>query len=109
MLSPGAEAMPPESPSPCVGLAKISGLNSRREDPKMTLGEYRVGISFNPGASIDVAKIKRAAADFIDLCADIRAQHGPECWEIIRLWDAATEQIEDAAMWAVKAATKPKE
>lgn len=33
----------------------------------MTLGEYRVGISFNPSSNPQVDAIKRAAADFIDL------------------------------------------
>lgn len=34
----------------------------------MTLGEYRVGIDFNPSSSPDVDSIKQAAAALIDLC-----------------------------------------
>ncbi len=73
----------------------------------MTLGEYRVGISFNPSGNEQVNKLKRAAANMIDLCASIRAgqENDPE---ISRLWALALTHIEDAAMWAVKAATKTK-
>jgi hypothetical protein len=69
----------------------------------MTLGEYRVGINFNPGGDEMVNKIKRAAADLIDLINRV------DCItesEIIRLKFLAMMHIEDAAMWAVKAATK---
>jgi hypothetical protein len=70
----------------------------------MTLGEYRVGISFNPSGNELVTNIKRWAADLIDLCEEHRAKetHG----EIIRLWAHAQTLLEDAAMNAVKAATK---
>ena len=74
----------------------------------MTFGEYRVGISFNPGGNEDVDKIKRSAAALIDLCAGIRAG-GRADEEVQRLWTLALTNIEDAAMWAVKAATKPKQ
>ena len=74
----------------------------------MTLGEYRVGIDFNPGGNADVDKIKRSAAQFIDLCAGIRAG-GRADQEVQRLWALALTNIEDAAMWAVKAATKPEQ
>jgi hypothetical protein len=71
----------------------------------ITIGEYRVGISFNPSANPDVDAIKRAAAGFIDLCAKIRAEK-PDDDEINRLWALAMTHMEDAAMWAVKATTK---
>jgi len=86
----------------------------------MTKGEYRVGINFNPSNDDMVGKIKRAAADLIDL---IEAIPMPEVaddmtdaeWaktmdhtsEIVRLKSLAQNHVEDAAMWAVKAATKP--
>jgi hypothetical protein len=70
----------------------------------MTLGEYRVGISFNPGGNPVVDKIKRAAADLIDLVESIRTEVG----ESERLKALAMTHIEDGAMWAVKAATKQK-
>jgi hypothetical protein len=70
----------------------------------MTLGEYRVGITFNPGGNEMVNKIKRAAADLIDLATSIEGDDH----EVMRLKALAITHIEDAAMWAVKAATKPK-
>jgi hypothetical protein len=70
----------------------------------MTEGEYRVGIDFNPGKNELVNKIKRAAADLIDL---VNAMEVPASEEVDRLKHLATMHIEDAAMWAVKAATKP--
>lgn len=69
----------------------------------MTLGEYRVGISFNPGGNEMVNDIKRAAADLIDLIDTIESDNG----EVHRLVALALTHIEDGAMWAVKAATKP--
>jgi hypothetical protein len=41
-----------------------------------TTGEYRVGISFNPGGNPMVDKIKRAAADLIDLVETIEGGVG---------------------------------
>lgn len=82
----------------------------------MTKGEYRVGINFNPSADDMVGKIKRAAADLIDLIEAIpnriADQHGGETDDVRaaergRLKALAQTHIEDAAMWAVKAATKP--
>lgn len=72
----------------------------------MTLGEYRVGIDFNPSGNEHVNRLKCAAAEFIDVCAGIRA-HGPSIDdEVMRLWALAMTHAEDAAMWAVKAVTK---
>jgi hypothetical protein len=70
----------------------------------MTLGEYRVGIGFNPGGHEMVNKIKRGAADLIDLVDSIDGADNPE---VLRLRALAITHIEDAAMWGVKAATKP--
>lgn len=85
----------------------------------MTKGEYRVGISFNPSNDDTVARIKRAAADLIDLIDGIPVPDWPDdlsaeedirmdTWdnEVRRLRALAQTHIEDAAMWAVKAATK---
>lgn len=68
----------------------------------MTKGEYRVGIAFNPSNDDMVGKIKRAAADLIDLVESIPV----DAEERIRLKALAQTEIESAAMWAVKAATK---
>lgn len=75
---------------------------------KQTKGEYRVGISFNPSNDDLVGRIKRHAADLIDLIETI--PHDPEIersGERGRLKSLAQTEVEDAAMWAVKAATKP--
>lgn len=70
----------------------------------VTLGEYRVGIDFNPGKNPSVDKIKRLAADLIDLCrTEADNTDNPE---VERLWALAMTHLEDAAMWAVKATTK---
>jgi hypothetical protein len=86
----------------------------------VTKGEYRVGINFNPSADDMVGKIKRAAADLIDLIETIPqpkidGSMTSEKWanasthlnEVRRLQALAQTDIESAAMWAVKAATKP--
>ena len=79
----------------------------------MTKGEYRVGITFNPSADDMVGKIKRATADLIDLiesidCTPQSADNlGQYVGEKYRLKALAQTEIESAAMWAVKAATKP--
>lgn len=86
----------------------------------MTKGEYRVGINFNPSADDMVGKIKRAAADLIDLIDSIPAPRVDDdaddatyiammdhLGEVERLKSLAQTHIEDAAMWAVRAATKP--
>lgn len=75
-----------------------------------TLGEYRVGISFNPSGNVQVDDIKRRAADFIDYCESQRTAKAADDTggEVNRLLSLAQTHIEDAAMWAVKAVTKPK-
>lgn len=79
----------------------------------MTRGEYRVGITFNPSNDDMVSNVKRAAADLIDLIDSIPVPSGPgeagamHATEVMRLKALAQTHIEDAAMWGVKAATKP--
>jgi hypothetical protein len=72
----------------------------------MTIGEDRVRIKFNPSAVSLVDQIKQKTAELIDLCA--RQRHGPDANEELRLWNLAMTHYEDAAMWAVKAATADK-
>lgn len=72
----------------------------------MTEGAYRVGIDFNPGKNPIVAELKRQSASLIDLILAIPQANGRED-EITRLQNIAVQAIEDGAMWAVKAATKP--
>ena len=82
----------------------------------MTKGEYRVGVTFNPSNDDMVGKIKRAAADLIDLIegiidiTDYPQKVTDAEWErdqeVRRLKVMAMTAIEEGAMWAVKAATK---
>jgi hypothetical protein len=78
-----------------------------------TKGEYRVGINFNPSNDDMVGQIKRKAADLIDLIETIPSNLGTTTEpariqqnEVGRLKALAQTEIESAAMWAVKAATK---
>ena len=83
----------------------------------MTKGEYKVGINFNPSNDDMVGKIKRAAADLIDLIemiplpqeqaplGEYKRQQSHSA-EVGRLKALAQTEVESAAMWAVKAATK---
>jgi hypothetical protein len=67
----------------------------------MTIGEDRVRTKFNPSNDSLVEQIKQKTAELIDLC-DHRVGGNPEEG---RLWSLAMTHYEDAAMWAVKAAT----
>lgn len=71
----------------------------------MTIGEDRVRIKFNPSDNSLVSQIKQKTAELIDLCEQQKpvTEFGPS--EAPRLWALAQTHYEDAAMWAVKAAT----
>ncbi len=69
----------------------------------MSLGADRVRESFNPSKNNLVDKIKRYTADLIDIC-NSEMSKSPSAEEG-RLWSLAMTHYEDAAMWAVKAAT----
>jgi hypothetical protein len=66
-----------------------------------SIGAQRVRESFNPSKDDTVDRIKRYTADLIDLCEDLKRFDG-------RLAALAQTAYEEAAMWAVKAATTPK-
>ncbi len=65
----------------------------------MSVGEDRVRIKFNPNANSLVDQIKQKSAELIDLCETQLKTKDP------RLAALAQTHYEDAAMWAVKAAT----
>lgn len=73
-----------------------------------SLGEQRVRANFNPSANSRVDQIKQKTAELInlvDLCRydeNYTTSKGPE---VIRLTALAQTAYEEAAMWAVKAAT----
>ncbi|MGR3433497.1 MAG: Acb2/Tad1 domain-containing protein [Shimia sp.] len=71
-------------------------------------GEYRVGLGFNPSGDSVVGNLKRAAADLIDQIEAIETGDDvAQAAERSRLKAKAITDVEAAAMWAVKAATKP--
>ena len=73
----------------------------------MGLGEDRVRYKFNPSGNTLVDDIKRRTAELINIVHDLRedARANDEGGEIARLCNLAMTHYEDAAMWAVKAAT----
>ena len=74
-----------------------------------TIGQYRVGVSFNPSGYSEVDDIKRAAANFIDRIDKINDPVSDDPAldaERVRCARIAMEHAEAAAMWAVKAVTK---
>ncbi len=70
-----------------------------------SLGAERVRESFNPSESNMVDKIKRFTADLIDLCEEMKHKQEVDLAEQARLCALAQTAYEEAAMWAVKAAT----
>ncbi|MDE0335676.1 MAG: hypothetical protein OXI64_12005 [Defluviicoccus sp.] len=74
------------------------------EQRQPTLGERRVGVDFNPSGDPVIADIKRRAAGLIDAVDALPAPTG----EAARVRAIAMTGIEEAAMWAVKAAARAK-
>lgn len=64
----------------------------------LTVGEQRVRVQFNPSANGIVDAIKQKSAELINLCEELKSKDG-------RLASLAQTSYEEAAMWAVKAAT----
>lgn len=64
----------------------------------MSIGEDRVRTKFNPSNNSTVEQIKQKSAELIDICEMLKAKDA-------RLAALAQTHYEDAAMWAVKAAT----
>jgi hypothetical protein len=75
----------------------------------MSIGEDRVRIKFNPSDNSAVSQIKQKSAELIDLCDQLQGpdkDKGERAYsEFRRLMALAQTHYEDAAMWAVKAAT----
>ena len=65
---------------------------------EQTVGEVRVRTTFNPSQTDLVAQIKQKSAELINLCEELKSKDG-------RLASLAQTAYEEAAMWAVKAAT----
>jgi hypothetical protein len=69
----------------------------------LTFGEKAAGINLNPSNNPEVDRIKRMAADFIDLCNDARESASSSSAK--RYYSTAITGMEKAQMMAVKAAT----
>ena len=65
---------------------------------ELTIGEARVRATFNPSQDSVVDQIKQKTAELINLCEELKSKDG-------RLASLAQTEYENAAMWAVKAAT----
>lgn len=83
--------------------------------PPPTIGESRVRVKFNvverEAERKNVDAIKYETAKLIDFCNDGKTDVNGKEWndnaksEANRLWSLAQTAYEEAAMWAVKAAT----
>ena len=69
-----------------------------KENYMASIGAERVRLNFNPSQDNVVDKIKTLTSNLIDVCEDLK-QLDP------RLASLAQTAYEEAAMWAVKAAT----
>lgn len=65
-----------------------------------TLGQKRVKAEFNPSKDLHVDIIKNKCAELIDLLEEMREEGSGEKKRLISL---AQTEIENGAMWAVKA------
>jgi len=74
-----------------------------RRQKELTIGELRVRTAFNPSANSTVDEIKQKTAELINLCDKVMGDGSSG--EVRRLVALAQTHYEDAAMWAVKAAT----
>ena len=71
-----------------------------------TIGETRVRADFNVSGSSIVDEIKQKSADLINVCEGLKPTDGAMIsGEKARLISLAQTSFEEAAMWAVKAAT----
>lgn len=75
-------------------------------DNELTFGGKAVGLTFNPGKSLEVDHIKMQAANFIDSFhpVDGKFPEGTD-GEVIAMKKLALRAAQEAQMWAVKAVT----
>lgn len=75
-------------------------------EKQKTIGEIRVRADFNPSGVGNVNFIKENSAKLINVCEAMKPNPGEEANpEKMRLIALAQTAYEEAAMWAVKAAT----
>ena len=78
-------------------LNRIDWKKLAKERP-MSVGEHRVRVTFNPSENSIVDQIKQKTAELINMCEQLKNKDA-------RLASLAQTEYENAAMWAVKAAT----
>lgn len=76
---------------------------------ELSFGEKAVGLTFNPSAGSEIGdhvqSIKVAAANFIDICNNLRSNTSDP--EQKRMYSVAITEAQAAQMWAVKGVTWP--
>ena len=90
-----------------MGHVKEGGSEVSTEFP-MTLGQQRVRVNFNVSGDDTVSLLKKKSAKLIDICNEMKptkVELNAMDIEKIRLIALAQTAYEEAAMWAVKAAT----
>lgn len=70
---------------------------------ELTFGGKACGVSFNPGQNPEVARIKGAFADLVDMLNERRKISDNS--EEIRMLSLAITDLQTSQMWAVKAVT----
>lgn len=81
-------------------------MNTTETTVPKSLGECRVKTIFNQAGVGNVNFIKEKTAELINVCDDLKPKDGEEVFpEKLRLIALAQTAYEEAAMWAVKAAT----
>lgn len=87
-----------QRPKALMANAIIAGGSYSAQSEILTVGEERVRINFNTSSELIVDELKLKTAELIDLCEALK-----DCDS--RLASIAQTSYEEAAMWAVKAAT----
>lgn len=76
---------------------------STQPTPQLSFGQKAVGITFNPGWSDEVNKLKQIMAVVIDDMNDLRSSTTSP--EVKRLCSVAITELQWSQMWCVKAIT----
>lgn len=92
----------PSLEPPVLRKKKLTNKPNTMSETK-TLGEARVRTDFNISGSSSVDEIKQKSAELINLVDNLPSPPNPS--EVGRLKSLAMTAYEEAAMWAVKAAT----
>jgi hypothetical protein len=71
--------------------------------PELSFGQKAVGLTFNPGGSDEVNKVKQIMAVVIDEMNDLR--NSTKSQEVKRLCSVSITELQAAQMWCVKAIT----